>query len=413
MRADASETTRRERSETIGANVDYAPSAETIERIEHLRGGGLPIVSVYLPVHPGPEGRKMLQSETDSLLHQIRPLANDRNVEHAIRLSLREDIERIADLVDSGSFKAGTLAIFSCSGVGLLEVIGLPRAVRERITVDEIAATRPMLAVLDEYQRCCAVVVDRDTAHAWELYLGEVIDIGALAGGRRGTGHAVNERRNDHRLEELEKRHFREVASAVEQLFRRRVYDVLVAGGHQDELPRFLALLSRPLRDRVVGTFAADQSSITAAVAREQAEAILERYELDEHRRMVAEVLETAAAGGAAAVGLEPCLWAASVRAVQTLLTQEGASSPGVVCQEEHWFGLHGDTCPVCGRETRRVPDVIEELVEAVIDDGGSIHHVPADSGLGERLVAASLWFQLPPAPEALSRGDATYEPRT
>jgi hypothetical protein len=408
MAADASEATRRKRSEVTVADVDYAPSAETIERIEHLRGDGLPIVSAYLAVHPGPEGRKMLRSEADSLLHQVRPLANDRKLEHATRLSLREDIGRIADLVEGESFKAGSLAIFSCSGAGVFEVIGLPRAVRERITVDEIPATRPMLAVLDEYYRCCAVVVDRETAHAWELYLGEVLDLGALPGARRGIGHAVNERRNDHRLEELEKRHFREVAAGLEELFRRRTYDVLVAGGHEDELPRFLQLLSRRLRDLVVGTFAVDHHSVKPAAAREQAEAILDRYELDEHRRMVAEVLETAAAGGAAAIGLESCLWAASVRAVQALYPQEGASSPGVVCDESRWFGLRGETCPVCGRETRRAPDVIEELVEAVIDDGGSIHHVPADAGLGERLVAASLRFQLPPPPDSLSQGDAS-----
>jgi hypothetical protein len=408
MQADPSETTRRERSEAIRANVDYAPSAEAIERIEHLRGDGLPIVSAYLAVHPGPEGSKMLRSETDSLLHQIRPLANDRNTDHATRLSLRQDIARIAELVESGSFKAGTLAIFSCSGAGVFEVIGLPRAVRERIMVDEIAATRPLLAVLDEYHRCCAVVVDREMGHAWELYLGEVLDTGELAGARRGVGRPANERRDDHRTEELEKRHFRDVAAGLEDLFRRRAYDILVAGGHEDELPRFLQVLSRPLRDRVVGTFAVDDHSIRSAAAREQAEAILDRYELDEHRRMIAEVLETAAAGGAAAVGLEPCLWAASVRAVQALYTQEDASSPGVVCDESRWFGLRGDTCPVCGGKTRLVPDVIEELVEAVVDDGGSIHHVPADTGLGERLVAASLRFQLPPAPEALSRGDAS-----
>jgi peptide chain release factor subunit 1 len=408
MQADTSETTRSKRSEISAAEVDYAPSAETIERIEHLRGDGLPIISAYLAVHPGPEGRKMLRSESDSLLHEIRPLANDRSLEHASRLSLRKDIARIADLVESGSFKAGTLAIFSCSGAGVFEVIGLPRAVRQRITVDEIAATRPMLAVLDEYHRCCALVVDRETAHTWELYLGEVLDTGALAGARRGIGHGVNERRNDHKVEELEKRHFREVGAGLEDLFRRRGYDLLVAGGHEDELPRFLQVLSRPLRDRVVGTFAVDHHSVEPAAAREQAEAILDRYELDQHRRMVAEVLETAAAGGAAAVGLESCLWAASVRAVGALYTQDGASSSGVVCDESRWLGLRGDRCPVCGRATRRAPDVIDELVEAVIDEGGSIHHVPADTGLGDRLVAASLRFELPPSPEAFSRGDAS-----
>jgi peptide chain release factor subunit 1 len=403
---DATATSGRKRSQATKVEVDYAPSSETIRHIEGLRADGLPIVSAYLPVPPGPEGRKLLQSEADSLLHQIRPLANDQELEHAVRLSLRGDIDRIGAFVESAPFKAGTLAIFSSSGAGLFEVIGLPRVVRERITVDATAATRPLTAVLEEYHRCCAVVVDRETAYAWELYLGEVLDTGALPGAkRRGLGHAVNERRNDHRAEELEKRHFREVGTALDELCRMRGYDVLVVGGHGDELPRFLALLSRPLRERVVGTFPIDHHAIRPATARAHAEEILHAYELAQHRRMVAEVLASAGAGGPAAVGLELCLWAGSVRAVKTLLVQEGASAPGVVCDASRWLGLSGESCPVCGRQTRRTPDVIDELVEAVIDDSGSIHHVPADAGLGKRLVAASLHFQLPPAPHLAGAG--------
>jgi peptide chain release factor subunit 1 len=390
---------RRKRSEAE-VDVDYAPSAETIRRIEGLHAHGLPIVSMYVPVPPGPEGRKLLSSEIDSLLHQIRPLTGDHDLEHAERLSLREDIERIGEFVESRGFKSGTLAIFSCSGADVFDAIGLPRPVRARVTIDATPNARPMTAVLDEYKRCCAAMVDRETAYAWELYLGEALDTGALPGSkRRGAGHAVNERRNDHRAEELEKRHFREVAAALDELFRSRGYDVLVLGGHEDELPRFTAMLSTPLRERVVGTFRADQQSIRPAMAREQAEAILRRHEQAEHKRMVAEVMARAAAGGRAAVGLEPCLWGGSLRAVETLFVQEAASAPGVVCDESRWLALSGERCPLCGRATRHTPDVIDELVEAVIDDGGSIHHVPADAGLGRRLVAAALHFELPPAP--------------
>ena len=58
MQADASETR---------TDVDYAPSAETIKRIEHVRGDGLPIVSAYLAVHPlsslnSMRGEKRLES---------------------------------------------------------------------------------------------------------------------------------------------------------------------------------------------------------------------------------------------------------------------------------------------------------------------------------------------------------------
>jgi peptide chain release factor subunit 1 len=394
---------RSARSGSVAVEVDYAPAAEKVERIERFRADGLPVTSVYVAVPPGPEGRKMVRSEVDSLLHQVRPLAKDREQHHDARLSLRGDIERIETLAEEGSLKAGTLAAFSCSGAGFFEAVGLPRAVRGRATVDATPATRPMLAVLDEYHRCCAVVVDREIAYAWEMYLGEVSDTGALPGAKqRGIGHTVNERRNDHKLEELEKRHFRQVAGALEELWRAGGYDVLVAGGHADELPRFLQMLSRQLRERVAGTFAVDHHRVTPAVAREHAESILRDYELAGHKRLVATILEKAAAGGPAAVGLEPCLWAGSLQAVETLCVLDEAVEPGVVCEQAHWMGLEGETCPVCGRATRATPDVIDELVEAVIEEGGSLHHVPDGSGLDDRLAAASLRFPLPPAPQLL-----------
>jgi hypothetical protein len=47
----------------------------------------------------------------------------------------------------------------------------------------------------------------------------------------------------------------------------------------------------------------------------------------------------------------------------------------------------------------RRTPDVLDELVQAVVDDGGGVEHVAADTPLRDHLTAASLRFPLPPHP--------------
>jgi peptide chain release factor subunit 1 len=107
--------------------------------------------------------------------------------------------------------------------------------------------------------------------------------------------------------------------------------------------------------------------------------------------------MDTAAAGGLATAGLDTCLQAGSVAAIQQLLVQEGATAPGVVCDESGWLALAGDTCPLCGKPTRHTEDVIGELVQAVIDDGGSIRHVETETKLKDHTVAATLRFPLPP----------------
>jgi hypothetical protein len=88
---------------------------------------------------------------------------------------------------------------------------------------------------------------------------------------------------------------------------------------------------------------------------------------------------------------------------VQALLVQDGAIAEGVVCEQSHWMGTEGEVCPVCGGPTRHTPDVIDELSEAVIDRGGAVEHVLAETELQDYRVAAELRFPLPPQPESAS----------
>jgi peptide chain release factor subunit 1 len=68
-----------------------------------------------------------------------------------------------------------------------------------------------------------------------------------------------------------------------------------------------------------------------------------------------------------------------------------------VVCDESGWLALSGDVCQLCGKPARHAPDVIDELVQTVIDEGGSIKHVEAGTKLVDHVVAAHLRFPLPP----------------
>jgi peptide chain release factor subunit 1 len=378
-------------------------TAETIARIVGFDGGGLPVVSMYVGVDVDP-GSRAVRTRVASLTHQLRPLLEDGALAHAARVSLRSDLERIETAATQERWAPGTAAIFSCSGARLFEEVSLPRPVRDRVVADATPLVRPMLAVLDEYHRACVVVVDRESAGTWELYQGEMRPLAQVTDEvqrkRDYAGwHGLQERGVRNRAEELAKRHFRRVAGMVDDLCHRAGHDMVIVGGHREEVPRFVEVLPNELRSCVAGTFSVDPRTATAGTIRRCAAEIVERYERDEQRARVARVLDMAAAGGPAAVGLERCLWAGSVTAVQELLVEEGAGAPGVVCEHRHWLGAAGSRCPVCGARARPTPDVVDDLVEMVIDGGGSIEHVRAGTDLRELTVAAALRFPLPPEP--------------
>jgi len=380
-------------------------TAETIERIVSFDGGDLPVLSAYVAVEVDP-GNRAPRTHAASLMHTIRPLTENGALGHAARVSLRADIARVEEASQQDGWRPGTMAIFACSGAGLYEEVALPRTVRDRAVADATPLTRPMLAVLGEYHRACVVVIDREAARTWELYQGELCETGRLEDETIRKAdyagfHGLEEHGVRNRAAELAKRHFRRVAVKLASLCGAAGSDLIIVGGHREELSPFIEMLPGALRSRVAGSFTVDPHTATRATIRDAAAAIVERCERDEERERVTRVLETAAAGGPAALGLEPCLWAGSVTGVELLLLEDDAVAPGVVCPEGHWLGRKGATCPVCGARTRDTPDVIDELVEAVIDAGGAIEHVEAETALREHAIAAALRFPLPPLPRS------------
>jgi hypothetical protein len=78
--------------------------------------------------------------------------------------------------------------------------------------------------------------------------------------------------------------------------------------------------------------------------------------------------------GGRAAVGLRACLAAVSAGPIQTLLVPADGLVPGYECGRCGTLGLDADDCcPDWGTAALAVPDVIEEMVSRVLEDGGDV----------------------------------------
>jgi peptide chain release factor subunit 1 len=375
--------------------------AETVDRILRLRGGGLPVLSLYARFDP--DDRRAFSSRVDEQLHEVRLLTEDSGLDRDARLSLRGDVARIEEAAAQERLHPQAVAFFSCSGRGLFEEVELPRPVRDRNMIDETAWVHPLLAVLDEYHRCRVVVVDRGLARFFDLYQDEMVECSAPLRGRtlRKPDYAAGMREytTRNKAERLAEQHYRAVAERLDEEARGHRFDIVAVGGHEHEVPEFLAHLPRSVRERVAGTFAVHPREDDLGTIRRRAEAVVQCYERAEERRLVDEALERAAAGGLAVVGLRDCLWGASVAAVGQLLVQDEAEQSGVVCDVDGYLTVEGGQCPICGRALRRVPDVLDELAQSVIDDGGGVEHVTTDTALREHVTAATLRFPLPPHP--------------
>ncbi|MCU1498345.1 MAG: hypothetical protein JWM47_2298 [Acidimicrobiales bacterium] len=376
--------------------------AETIDRIAHFHSDDAPVLSLYLTVPVDPREAGRAESELHALLKPVRELGDSDQLDHYAKKSLREDIGKMLDLTRTLAARRGrSLAVFACSHHRFYEEMVLPRRVRDRATVDATPYVRPMLAVLDEAHRYVAVVVERRDAWLFEYFMGELEDAEQRQGrALRDRNHAgwygLQEHTVHKKAELLARQHFRETAEAVARLVQRSGAELLVVGGHEETVAEFLPFLPHQLQGRVAGTFVIDTDTVTPARVRKRIEGVVDAYERAEEARMVAQALERVAAGGFGAVGVQWCLLAVDEKAVQLLLVDDEVEVAGLACDNCGWVGLAVDetgTCPVCAHRVHATADVIDEMAVGVIDAGGTVEHVYADTPLHEHQVAAMLRF--------------------
>ena len=81
--------------------------------------------------------------------------------------------------------------------------------------------------------------------------------------------------KKDQKLDELSKQHFRQVVSTLDQHYRNGGFELLIVGGYQPEVPRFLDQLTHELRPLVAGTFPIDEhTKASPAEIKQQATAV-------------------------------------------------------------------------------------------------------------------------------------------
>jgi hypothetical protein len=404
-------------------------ATQTLNDLINVRADGRPVISLYAAVPTDPKDEHGLRSRINGLLDELEPLGEDESLDRDARLSIREDIVRLRRAALEEHWRPHGVGMFSSSARNLFETVELSREPHDRVLVDGTPWVRPIAAMADKEHRTCLVTLDRGHAVVWQYQdedlrqMEEIQDrvlrdddyTGGRWGGREWASH--------HTAGELAKQHFRHVAERLDRLFfpehdpevqyqtvvegrseresgADERFDLLVIAEHGDAVTAFVDELPDQLRQKLAGTFT-DPSLDDRGALKAQLDAVLDRWERDQEQQQVAHVLEIEAMGGWGVTGLHKCLWAASSKGIDTLLQRETDEAPGVVCDACGWLGESGDTCPVSNDPLRRVPDVVDQLVQSVLRDGGEVHTLEEGVAPDAPTPAAHLRFPLPPEPGA------------
>jgi peptide chain release factor subunit 1 len=356
-----------------------------VEKLLAAHSEDPPVLSLYLEVPLDPPALRELPARADELVDSAaggpgRPESRDderavAEARHAVRRLLAGNAR---------DWLGHCVAIFICRPAGLAEAIPLPAGLGEQAVFGPRPHIRPLLVAIQRHPPFRVAVVNRQ--HAWLFTVeGDRIDTvtrpaaARVRSPRYGGWYGLETYRVNERITQLTRHHFRDIAAILADATRRG-QERLVVGGHAETVPQFLAALPPDVRDRFVGSFIADTSTLTPARVRALADPIIRTWVENSGQQLVTRIREEPP-GGLAAIGLTACLAAAGQHAIHVLAMPGQALVPGFACRRCGALGVTGTGCAHADSAAVAVPDLIEEIAVSTIDNGGQVQAVPEPPG--------------------------------
>lgn len=345
---------------------------EQIRQLAEFQDNGSCAVTFYFqPSTPRNKAHK-----EDTIL--IKDLAREamRNLESKGRKdAARADIDRIVRL-SSELRSNGThaKAVFACSKQDIWQEYELPPTLAgTQLFVDRHFHLKPVAHLLGASPLLAIVLTDRHRARIFDLRLGELTEREDLFHPvpRRGRGDGFAGYEGGHaqrRVEDEVRQHFKNIAENLKELLEKGVFEKWILACQDTHRSLFEPQLHPYVSQSLIGRFHADVAHATRDEIKSHAEQILQKWQEERRRELIAHALDHARSNGRGVTGLRRVLRSLELGEVQTLLVGENLQAHAVECAHCGHIDAHlVSYCPVCGRATQEIVDVGEAILPWVI----------------------------------------------
>jgi peptide chain release factor subunit 1 len=262
---------------------------KVLNRLARMKPGRQLIVSCYLKLEPRDRARgkylvkfKNRQRLIERSLDWLMPDRADRD-------TVLADLARVREYLSTPAHLPATqgIAIFASRGLGLFEVLPLPRVHRSRLAVDRTPLVRELAALEDEVGRLLTVVVDRNGARLFEVSAFDAKEVARVKAdstrgkrfhGTREDASGTGEHAYHRKLKSERQQHFDEVARTLFERHQRTPVHGLVIAGTGPDASALEPYLHPYLTERLLGVAHLNPKEATPALVHAATVAVREAY---------------------------------------------------------------------------------------------------------------------------------------
>lgn len=359
--------------------------ADIEQLVERKAGRDSPILSIYLDTDQSKASnlKRGFEVELKNILRPIKTSLDKEQLE-----LFAPDAERVRRFVSELEPAGKGLVAFCDVSENFFWTREIKVPLRNNARWSEMAYLRPLLELNDEYERYGVVLVDREHARLFSVFMGDIEEhheVFAVADVRNlnttGTDHMLSQAKFQHKADLHVRWHLKNVAETLEKMVERYGFDRIVLGGPIEATSELLRLLSKPLSNRLVGRFAlpvkageqevlAETLKIEGQVERQNEKDFVEKLvtrDVDHHHPV--------------ALGLESTLLALTEGRIMRLIYADGFRPKGGQCTKcGMLFARTDGSCDYCVGTIVPIDDLVERIEERVVESDVKLEEVAGDA---------------------------------
>lgn len=334
-----------------------------------------------------------------SLYLNVNPLSNPRGeftiwlknklkkapefLDKAVYKLVRDDLSKMESYVSGNKkqFKKG-LVLLSSSGNAFWKEYHLSVPVKSDLIVDKSPYVKPLLDVLDNYERYAVLLVDKVSARIFVIHLGEIVEYGEVhtpdVPGRhkKGGWFALSQDHYERHIDYHVSLHLKDVLEKFDSFLSGEHIGRVVIGGSDEAVTMVKGMLHKTVLDRVIGSVKIEMLAKNDEVL-SKSEKVIRFHEQKMEDETVESLVNQAMKNNKAVLGIENVLHALQTGNVMKLVYIMDFNSPGFVCRNCRSFALQErGECPYCGGGMEKTDYVVDVAAQKALEQGAEVEAI-------------------------------------
>ncbi len=349
-------------------------------------GGNLITLSFYLGIRVSCNVRCDFASEANSVIaDKIKKIKESKDYSNEQKKKI---VEIAADLKKKIKFlklPEGARSIVFFSGKEKeYKMYYLPIYMPSVLVAEADPYIHPLVKALENFPRYLVAAVDRDRAEFFSIFLGRI----------EGEPEAVTsdvpkkiktsasddwmgrrEKRIERHIEDHLNRHFKLVASKIQDYFRKNEFGYLIIGGHEELTAKFKDFLDNKSAKKLIGIFTLPHYN--HRFIKEKSIALISESEKNLEEKTVNDLLDGINTRKWRSIaGTDSVIKNLERRNISLLVVGRNYKETGYQCSNCHYISSREKVCPKCGKEMSKANDLADEIIEEAIGRKIEIKHL-------------------------------------